>query len=288
MSLQRIGRWLAPALLALASVVAVISTLTAGDVRPDADLMDSLLPPGFVAGGTWAHPLGTDDQGRDLLATLVDAARLSLTVAALAVVVALTVGLALGMLSGARGGLADILAMRTADVQLSFPALLVALLADAALRIGGVGGQGAALSVLVATLGLSIGLGRWPPIARLARTATRREARRDYVAAARLAGRSLPGILVQHIAPNILGPVLALVALDVGFAVMDEATLSFLGLGFPGDRPSLGTMIRDGQDVLLSGAWWPVVVPGTLLVLLVLTAVRAADQLRAEIVGVGP
>ena len=285
---RRVG-WLVPAALGALGIFGLAVEL-AGLLPPPAlaELTDSLLPPLPLAGSIWTHPLGTDAQGRDMLVVTLDGARLSLAVAALGVAGALLTGLGLGLIAGQAGGVVDALLMRVADVQLTFPALLVALLADAAYRIAGMGPatlDSAPRGVFV--LGFAIALGRWPPIARVMRAATRREWRRDYVTAARLAGAGRSQLLVLHVLPNAVTSVMPLVALDVGFAIMDEATLSYLGLGLPPNRPSLGTLVRAGQEVMMSGAWWVVLVPGALLVLLVASATASADGLTSANPGAG-
>ncbi len=284
-------RWLVPAALAVVACIALGSVVLAGARPPDQPfLVDSLIPPAWLAGGVWRHPLGTDAQGRDMVLAVLAALRLSLAVAAIGVVGAVVVGMLVGLAAGQAGGLLDSVAMRIADVQMTFPALLVALLADAAFRLGdrtaataGAAMTGADARRTVLVLGIAIALGRWPPLARLVRAATRREWRRDYVAAARLAGASVAGVLVRHVAANVMGSMLSLAALDVGLAVMDESTLSYLGLGLPPDQPSLGTLIRAGQEVMLAGAWWVVGVPGAAMVLLVATAGGSAERLLGRV-----
>lgn len=276
-------RWLArtaPALaLGLLLLAALLGPWLAGRAADEADLASSLLPP-LSAG----HPLGTDLLGRDVLAGSAGGLRASLVVAGGALAVALSAGLLLGLAAGLAGGVVDFTLMRGLDVLSAFPALLLALLLDGVLRLWG--GTAAAIPDALVVVG-AIGLARLPPLARVARGSARAVWGRDFLAAARLsaipAGRADWRGLVAHMVPNVIGPMLVLATLDVGLAVTDEATLSFLGLGLPPSQPSLGTLIRLGQDDLLSGVWWPVAVPGVLLVALVVAASRCGELARARL-----
>lgn len=238
------------------------------------DLMDSLLPPGSPG-----FPLGSDGQGRDVLSAILYGARLSFLVGGLAVGLAALLGMPAGLVAGYAGGWTDALLMRLADAQLAFPAVLVALLIDGAARALLARGRAEALAVPV--LVLAIGLGRWPQFARVVRGAARLALGRDYVAAARLAGVGGGRILFAHVAPNALGPAGVLFTLSLGLAVLDEATLSFLGVGLPPTRPSLGTLIRVGTEYVLSGQWWTVVFPALALAVPVLAVNLLGDALRA-------
>jgi peptide/nickel transport system permease protein len=242
------------------------------------DLLNSLLPPAFLPGGASAFPLGTDGQGRDVLSAILYGARLSFVVGALAVALAAALGLAAGLAAGSTGGWTDAALMRLADAQLAFPAVLLALLIDGAARalLPRAEAEAAAAPVLV----IAIGASRWPQFARLVRAAARLAAGRDYVAAARLMGLGRLRVLLAHVAPNALGPALVLAPLSLGLAMLDEATLSFLGVGLPATTPSLGTLIRLGEEYLLAGDWWVVVFPAAALALPVLALNVLGDALR--------
>ena len=244
-------------------------------------LLDSLDPPSFLPGGNWQFPLGTDAQGRDVLSAILYGARLSFLVGALAVAVAAAIGVPVGLAAGFAGGALDALLMRLADAQLAVPAMLIALLADGVARVLLPHGwlDGASVAILVA----AIGLARWPQFARLVRGAAHLEGQRDYIAAARLAGVKSFDIALDHILPNVMAPVLVLFALSLGLAVIDEATLSFLGVGLPPTRPSLGTLIRVGSDYLLSGEWWLVLFPALALAVPVLLANLLGDAIREQL-----
>jgi peptide/nickel transport system permease protein len=238
-------------------------------------LLDSLDPPAFLHGGVNRFLLGTDAQGRDVLSAMLYGARLSFSVGILAVALAALIGVPVGLAAGFSGGVVDIALMRIADAQLAVPAMLIALLVDGIVRaiVPHTWLDGATVAILVA----AIGLARWPQFARLVRGATQLEAQRDYVAASRLMGIKPFDIALDHILPNVLAPALVLFALSLGLAVIDEATLSFLGVGLPPTRPSLGTLIRLGNDYLLSGEWWLIVFPALALALPVLLANLLAD-----------
>ncbi len=242
------------------------------------DLADALEPPFWMAAGSVGHPLGTDDQGRDVLSAILYGSRTSLGVAAAAVVLAAVLGTGLGLWSGYRGGLWGTLAMRLADVQLAIPGILVALLVDGVLRaaLTPVGRDRLSMAALV----LAIGLSAWPQFARLARAGALVERDKEYVLAARLLRRSSASIILRHLLPNILGPILVVGTVGLGVAIGTEATLSFLGVGLPPTEPSLGTLIRTGSDLLLSGEWWVALFPAAVLVALVLAANLAGDGLR--------
>lgn len=242
------------------------------------DLLNARLPPAWIEGGQLKFPLGTDGQGRDLLSVLMHGLRISLFVSFSATVFSLVVGVTLGLVSGYAGGRIDNLIMRLADMQLSFPTILVALLVDGLSRSllpRGVHEQ-LALPVVV----FAIGISTWVQYARTVRGATLVEKSKDYVHAAKLIGMGPLRILFRHVLPNVLGPVLVIATLSLGLAILTEATLSFLGLGVPPTSPSLGTLIRVGNEVLFSGEWWVTVMPGVLLVLLVLAINLLGDWLR--------
>jgi len=242
------------------------------------DLADARIPPAWLAGGQWRFPLGTDGQGRDLLSVLMYGLRISLLVSVCATLFALVVGVTLGLVSGYAGGRVDNLVMRLADMQLSFPTILVALLIDGLSRslLPRTMHDRLALFVVI----FAIGISTWVQYARTVRGATLVEKNKDYVHAARLIGMGPLRILFQQVLPNVLGPVLVIATLSLGLAILTEATLSFLGLGVPPTSPSLGTLIRIGNEVLFSGEWWVTVMPGVCLVALVLAINLLGDWLR--------
>jgi len=242
-------------------------------------LSDGLKPPVLLSpDGEWAFPLGTDDQGRDILSSIMYGTRLSLVVGFASVVVAMTIGIALGLLSGYFGGAIDALIMRVADVQLTFPAILVALLIDGIVRsvISVQRHDEIAVFVIVGAIGLSF----WVQYARTVRGSVMVEKNKEYVQAARVIGLSPLLIMVRHVLPNVTGPVLVIATINLGLAIITEATLSFLGVGLPSTEPSLGTLIRLGNDVLQSGDWWITVFPGVTLAALVLAVNLLGDWLR--------
>jgi peptide/nickel transport system permease protein len=242
------------------------------------DLIDARLPPAWLEGGSRRFPLGTDGQGRDLLSVLMYGLRISLLVSFCATLFALAVGVTLGLLSGYIGGRVDNLIMRLADMQLSFPTILVALLIDGLSRALLPRSAHERLALLVVIFAIAIST--WVQYARTVRGATLVEKSKDYVFAARLIGMGRLRILFRHVLPNVLGPVLVIATLSLGLAILTEATLSFLGLGVPPTSPSLGTLIRIGNEVLFSGEWWVTVMPGVCLVVLVLAINLLGDWLR--------
>jgi peptide/nickel transport system permease protein len=242
------------------------------------DLANALVPPAWLDGGRTTYWLGTDDQGRDVLSAILFGARISLVVGIAAVALALVVGVALGLVAGYAGGRVDALIMRVADVQLSFPAILIALLIDGVARaaLPQAAQSHAALAVLV----VSIAAANWVQYARSVRSSTLVEKRREYVQAARVIGIRPLAIMRRHLLPNVLGPVVVLATINVATAIVTEATLSFLGVGVPVTEPSLGSLIRIGNDFLFSGEWWITIFPGTALVVLVLAINLVGDALR--------
>jgi peptide/nickel transport system permease protein len=241
-------------------------------------LMDSFKPPAFLPDGEAAYLLGTDDQGRDMLSGIMYGTRISMFVGVLAIGFALTVGISVGLLAGYMGGAVDAVLMRVADVQLTFPAILIALLVDGVIRA--VLPREFHEQVEIYVLVFAIGIARWPQFARTVRGSTLVERGREYVMAAQVIGLSRPRIMVSHILPNVLGPVLVIATLNLGLAILDEATLSFLGVGLPPTQPSLGTLIRIGNDFLFSGEWWVTIFPGIALALMVLSINLLGDWLR--------
>ena len=242
------------------------------------DLNKAFAPPAWVAQGAADYPLGTDDQGRDILSTILYGARISLGVGAAAVLFALVVGVTLGLLSGYLGGRIDAFIMRVADIQLSFPAILIALLVDGVARVAMPADSHDEIAIPV--LILAIGVSGWVQYARTVRGSTMVEKNKEYVQAARVIGRPPFAIMLRHVLPNVMGPVLVIATIHIATAIITEATLSFLGVGVPPTRPSLGTLIRIGNEFMLSGEWWITVFPGIALVTLVLSVNLLGDWLR--------
>ncbi|CAN1520160.1 DppC ABC-type dipeptide/oligopeptide/nickel transport systems, permease components [Burkholderiaceae bacterium] len=271
-------------LAALLALVFVIAALFAPWVAPHnpfdlatLELANARLPPAWLPDGQTAFLLGTDDQGRDILSALIYGARISLAVGLASVILSVIVGVTLGLLAGFWGGWIDAFLMRLCDVMLSFPAILVALL------IAGVGRAlfpNAHESLAFGVLIVSISLTGWVQYARTVRGSTLVERQKEYVQAARVIGVSPLRIMRKHVLPNVLGPVLVLATIHVATAIITEATLSFLGVGAPPTSPSLGTLIRIGNDYLFSGEWWITVFPGVVLILIALSVNLLGDWMR--------
>lgn len=242
------------------------------------DLLDSFIPPIWLDGGDPRFLLGTDDQGRDILSTIIYGARISLGVAFASVLFAMVLGISLGLLSGYLGGLVDAVIMRVADVQLTFPAILIALLIDGLART--VLPRDLHGEIWFYVLVLAIGLSFWVQYARTVRGSAMVERGKEYVQAARVIGVPPLLIMLRHVLPNVMGPVLVIATINLAIAVITEATLSFLGVGVPPTSPSLGTLIRVGQDFLFSGEWWITIFPGAALAILVLAVNLLGDWLR--------
>ena len=241
-------------------------------------VLDSFKPPWPAEDSDLSNFLGTDSQGRDVLSAIMYGLRISLMVGFFSVVTAVVIGVLIGLAAGYLGGTIDSILMRIADVQLTFPAILSALM------INGI--VGAALppamrdQMQIPVIVLSIGISLWPQIARTVRGSTLVERDKEYVLAARVIGVSGWRIMTRHVLPNVVGPVMVLATLGLGIAVLTEATLSFLGVGLPPTRPSLGTLIRYGNEFLFSGQWWVTIWPGVALVCLVLSINLLGDWLR--------
>ncbi|WP_342237698.1 ABC transporter permease [Inquilinus sp. OTU3971] len=242
------------------------------------DLMNSLIPPAFEAQGDPQFPLGTDDQGRDLFSAILYGTRISLLVGVAGVALAMLIGVTLGLVAGYRGGWVGAVIMRVADVQLTFPAILIALLINGiALALVGKGGG---TDVQIAVIVVAIGLSYWVQYARTVRGSTLVESRKEYVQAARLIGLSDWTIMFRHVLPNVMGPVLVIATINLALAIITEATLSFLGVGVPSTSPSLGTLINIGNRFLFSGEWWITIFPGAALAVLALSVNLLGDWLR--------
>lgn len=241
-------------------------------------LLDSELPPIWHAEGDARFILGTDDQGRDLLSAIIFGTRLSLFVGLASVLLAAILGVGLGLLAGYAGGWIDDAIMRVADVQLSFPAILVALLIDGVLKT--TLPVDALEIVSISVVILSIGLSTWPQYARTVRASTMVEKSKEYVQAVQVIGLPPRLIIFRHVLPNVLGPVLVIATINLAIAIIIEATLSFLGVGIPPTQPSLGTLIRIGNNFLFSGIWWITFFPAMALAVLVLSVNMLGDWLR--------
>jgi peptide/nickel transport system permease protein len=239
-------------------------------------LLDSNTPPAWVSGGDPRFLLGTDDQGRDILSTILYGTRSSLLIAIAAVVLAMSLGVTLGLVAGYVGGRTDAIIMRIADVQLTFPAILTALLVDGIVKASLKGASVDHFWVLVVAIGLSY----WVQYARTVRGVTMVERNKEYVQAARLIGLGPLDIMFRQVLPNVMSPVLVIATINLALAIITEATLSFLGVGLPPTEPSLGTMIQTGNKYLFSGSWWMVAFPGITLALLVLAVNLLGDWLR--------
>jgi peptide/nickel transport system permease protein len=241
-------------------------------------LLDASNPPAWNDGGSWSYPLGTDNQGRDVLSAILYGARLSLVVGLSAVVIALLLGVTLGLVAGWRGGIIETVIMRVADVQLSFPAILIALLIDGVARSALPRDVQSEIAIYV--LIAAIALATWVQYARTVRGMTLVERNKEYILAARVIGVHPGRIVLFHLLPNVMGPVLVIATINLALAILTEATLSFLGVGLPPTQPSLGTLIRVGNDYLLSGDWWISIFPGIVLALLILSVNLLGDWLR--------
>jgi peptide/nickel transport system permease protein len=241
-------------------------------------LINSRIPPLWEADGQSPYLLGTDEQGRDVLSAILYGMRVSLLVGVLGVLFSGTLGIVLGLIAGYVGGTVDSLIMRVADVQLTFPAILIALLVNGVAK--SVFGNRLDATSMLGVLVLAIGLSFWVQYARTVRGSVMVEKNKDYVAAAQLMGLPAPVIMLRHVLPNAMGPVLIIATINLALAIITEATLSFLGVGLPDTMPSLGTLIRIGNNYLFSGEWWIVAFPGFALAALILSINLLGDWLR--------
>ncbi len=246
------------------------------------DIADANLPPAWFEEGSRAHLLGTDDQGRDLLSAVLSGTRLSLAIGVTAALLSLVLGVSAGLAAGYAGGACDAIIMRLCDAMLAFPTLLTALLVDGVLRtmLGESAGDTAGETTAYAVLLIAMTVTGWVPYARTVRGLARTKRSAEFVCAAKLSGVSEPLILVRHVLPNVMGPVFVLGALNLSAAVMTEATLSFLGVGVPPTTPSLGTLIRIGNDFIFSGEYWIALFPSAVLAATVLSVNLLGDRLR--------
>lgn len=241
-------------------------------------LWDGKMPPMWIEGGNPAYILGTDNQGRDLLSTILYGGRISITVGIAAILMGMLIGVSLGIIAGYLGGLTDLIIMRAADIQLTIPGILLAIL------INGIGRAILPMEIrdemAIYVVIIAVGLTDWPQFARVARSATLIEAQKEYVQAARLIGLPGPIIMLRHILPNTLRPVLVIATIGLALAIIAEATLSFLGQGIPPTTPSLGTLIRVGNEYLFSGLWWISFFPAIFLIILVFSVNLLGDWMR--------
>ena len=242
------------------------------------DIMDAEMPPSWLDGGDQRFMLGTDNQGRDILSTILYGSRVSLSIGLFAVGLQMFLGIVMGLIAGYAGGRIDNLLMRFADVQLSFSTMMVAIIVSAIFQaaLGGEFYSQYAILMLVVIIGIS----EWPQYARTVRASVLAEKKKEYVEAARVMGFKAPRIMFRHILPNCLSPILVISTVQVANAIMSEAALSFLGLGMPVDKPSLGSLISIGFNYIFSGSWWITAFPGFCLVLLVLVINLLGDWLR--------
>ena len=270
---------------ACVTAVLMLSAISAPFIAPHTpfdpaslDLMDAFTPPVWFEDGSTKFLLGTDDQGRDLFSTILYGSRISIFVGFASMLLAMIIGITLGLISGYIGGAVEAFIMRIADVQISFPAILIALLIDGVVRSLLPNERHDELAVWV--LILAIGVSNWVHFARTVRGSTMVEKNKEYVQAARVIGRRRATIMFRHVLPNVMGPVLVIATIGLAIAILTEATLSFLGVGAPPTKPSLGTLIRIGQDFLFAGEWWMVIFPGIALAVLVLSVNLLGDWMR--------
>jgi len=264
-------------IVAAALLAPVIATQDPYDLR-QLSIIDSHIPPVWQKDGDVRFLLGTDDQGRDVFSTILYGSRQSITIGVMATLFAAALGIVLGLIAGYAGGAIDTVIMRAADIQATFPAILIAMLVDGTSRA--LFGSQRNDQVVFYVMVLSIGLSFWVQYARTVRGSTLVEKNKDYVLAARLIGIHPGLILFRHVLPNVIGPMLVIATINLALAVITEATLSFLGLGLPSTQPSLGTLIQIGQKYLFAGEWWIAIFPGVTLAALVLAVNLLGDWLR--------
>ena len=270
---------------AIIIVVIVLACVFANWVAPHTpfdpatlSIMDNNLPPAWMSGSDPRFVLGTDIQGRDVLSAMLYGGRISLMVGLGAVALSAAIGMTIGLLSGYFGGLVDTILMRIAEIQFAFPPILIALLFNGILKTtlpAHLFAQ-AAVPIMI----LAIGLAGWVQFARIVRSSVLVQRSQDYVTSCRAIGLPTMTILLRHITPNVLSPVLVLAMLQIAVAIVTEATLSFLGLGTPLTEPSLGALIQIGSQYLFSGIWWVVIFPGTMLLVMVIAFNLVADWVR--------
>jgi len=241
-------------------------------------LLDAFTPPVWIDGGSTNFVLGTDQQGRDMLSTMIYGSRISLIVAFASILFAMSLGTFLGVTSGFFGGRYEIIVMRFTDVQLTIPSILMALLVDGIAR--GFISKSLHNDMAIYVLIFAIGISEWPQFARVTRAATLVEKNKEYILASKIIGLSNFLIMFKHILPNILRPILVIATIGLALAIITESTLSFLGVGVPPTTPSLGTLIRFGNDFLFSGEWWITFFPAIFLVVLALSINLLGDWMR--------
>ena len=275
--------------VAMASFIAlvgfVIIALSAPWISPmnpydsaNIDIMNSEIPPSWIDPAESGFLLGTDNMGRDMLSTMLYGLRTSILIGIGAVTLQAVIGIIMGLTAGYVGGKTDSILMRLADIQFSFPYLMVAILVSAIFQM--IFGIGKYEELAIPLLILIIGFAEWPMYARTIRASVMGEKSKEYVEAAKIIGLSNPVIMIRHVLPNSLTSLLVISTIQVANAVMSEAALSFLGLGMPTTKPSLGSLIRSGFDYIFSGSWWITIFPGILLVLFVLVINLLGDWLR--------
>jgi peptide/nickel transport system permease protein len=272
-------------LAALSTLLIVIAAAGAGLIAPydsndpaSANVIDARLPPGSTGMAGDYYLLGTDPQGRDMLSAILFGTRMSLMVGASSVLLAAAIGIMLGLVCGYFRGFLDAVIMRIADVQLSFPAILIALLIDGITR--SVVDRSTHDRLAIPVLVIAIAASFWVQYARTVRGLVLVERGKEYVLAAMVTGVSAPRIIASHIRPNVMGPVLVIATINLALAILTEATLSFLGVGVPPTQPSLGSLVRIGNEFLFSGDWWISICPGAMLVALCLSVNLLGDWLR--------
>ncbi len=261
----------------LATAAPWISPMNPYDAN-NIDIMNSEIPPAWEDEGLKQFPLGTDNMGRDMLSTMLYGLRTSILIGLGAVFLQAFIGIAVGLSAGFLGGKIDAILMRIADIQFSFPYLMVAIVVSAIFQLAF--GIGRYETLAVPLLILIIGVSEWPMYARTIRASVMGEKNKEYVEAAKVIGLSRPVIMVRHVLPNSLTSLMVISTIQVANAVMSEASLSFLGLGMPVTRPSLGSLIKSGFDYIFSGSWWITVFPGIWLILFVLVINLLGDWLR--------